>query len=152
MKHFIFATVLLSTAACALAQVKVDEPWIRGTVPLQEATGGFMQLHSPTDTRLVEAESPVARVEIHEMSMQGDIMRMKQIDGLDLPAGQTVELKPGSYHLMFTGLKSQLKEGDTVPLTLVFKDKHGKAESVELKVPVRALNASATTKHHRHGH
>lgn len=153
MKRFLFATVLLSAATCALAQVKVSEPWVRGTAPLQEATGAFMQLNSPTDTRLVEAASPVARVEIHEMSMQGDVMRMKQIDGLDLTAGKTVELKSGSYHLMFMGLKQQLKEGDTVPVTLVFKDKEGKRETVELNFPVRALNASATKmKGHHSGH
>lgn len=141
MKKFIFALSVLCASGTALAQVKVEDAWVRGTAPMQEATGAFMKLSSPTDTRLVDVASPVGRAEIHEMSMQDNVMRMKQIEGLDLPAGKAVELKPGSYHLMLTGLKNQLKEGDTVPITLIFKNKEGKRESVEAKVPVRALTA-----------
>jgi len=153
MKHLFFATVLFSAATCALAQVTVAEPWVRGTVPLQEATGAFMQLNSQTGTRLIEAASPVARVEIHEMSMHGDVMRMKQVDSLELQAGKTVELKPGSYHLMLTGLKQQLQEGGTVPVTLIFQDKAGKRETLEVGFPVRALTASAAKmKNDRSGH
>lgn len=77
------------------------------------------------------------------MAMQDNVMRMRQIPALQLPAGKTVELKPGSYHVMLLDLKQQVKEGDTVPLTLVFEGKDGKRESVEVKAPVRALNASA---------
>ncbi len=153
MKHILIASLLFSATPYALAQVQVTDPWIRGTVPLQEATGAFMQLQSPKDTRLTDAASPVARVEIHEMSHQGDVMRMRQIEGLDLPAGKTVALKPGSYHLMFMGLKAPLKEGESVPLTLTFKDGSGKQETVELSVPVRALTASThKPKHHHAGH
>lgn len=153
MKRILLAAAFLSAAPYALAQVKVSDPWIRGTVPKQDASGAFMQLESTDTTRLVDGKSPVGRVEIHEMSMQGDVMRMKQIDGIDLPAGKAVELKSGGYHLMLTGLKNQLKEGETVPMTLVFRGKDGKQESVELKVPVRALTASTTKmKGHHSGH
>jgi copper(I)-binding protein len=103
-----------------------------------------MQLSAAKDTKLVSASSPVTPiVEVHEMAMQDNVMRMRQIPALDLPAGKTVELKPGGYHVMLLDLKQQVKEGDTVPLTLVFEGKDGKRESVEVKAPVRALNASA---------
>jgi len=103
-----------------------------------------MQLSAAKDTRLVSASSPVTPVvEVHEMAMQDNVMRMRQIPALELPAGKTVELKPGGYHVMLLDLKQQVKEGDTVPLTLVFEGKDGTRETVEVKAPVRALNASA---------
>ncbi|WP_293776722.1 copper chaperone PCu(A)C [uncultured Oxalicibacterium sp.] len=141
MKRLALATLLLAVAGASLAQVKVTDPWVRGTVASQKSTGAFMQLSSPTATRLVDVSAPDMRVEIHEMSMQGDVMRMKQITGLDLPAGKTVELKPGSYHLMFFNVRHQLKEGDTVPLTLTFENAQKARETVKVQAPVRALNA-----------
>jgi copper(I)-binding protein len=81
--------------------------------------------------------------------MDGNVMKMRAVaGGLDLPAGKTVELKPGGYHVMLMDLKQQLKEGDSVPVTLVFEGKDGRKESVELKAPVKALNAAATP--HKH--
>jgi len=77
------------------------------------------------------------------MAMDNNVMKMRQIPALDLPAGKAVELKPGGYHLMLMDLKQQVKAGDTVPLTLVFEDKAGKRESVEVKAEVRALGAPA---------
>jgi len=134
----------LLTAHAANAQVTVKDAWVRATVPQQKATGAFMQISAAKDTKLVSASSPVTPVvEVHEMAMQDNVMRMRQIPALDLPAGKTVELKPGGYHVMLLDLKQQVKEGDTVPLTLVFEGKDGQRESVEVKAPVRALNASA---------
>ena len=136
------AASFLVTAA--QAQVTVKEAWVRATVPQQQATGAFMQLSAAQDTKLVSASSPVtAVVEVHEMAMQDGVMRMRQVPSLALPAGKTVELKPGGYHVMLLDLKQQVKEGDTVPLTLTFEGKDGKRETLEVKVPVRALNASA---------
>jgi copper(I)-binding protein len=136
------AASFLVTAA--QAQVTVKEAWVRATVPQQQATGAFMQLSAAQDTKLVSASSPVTPVvEVHEMAMQDGVMRMRQVPSVVLPAGKTVELKPGGYHVMLLDLKQQVKEGDTVPLTLVFEAKDGKRESLEVKVPVRALNASA---------
>jgi VCBS repeat-containing protein len=92
-------------------------------------------------------------VEIHEMAMDGNAMKMRALPkaGLDLPAGKAVALKPGGYHVMLMGLKQQLKAGDTVPLTLVVEGKDGKKETLELKVPVRALNAAApAAMQHKH--
>jgi copper(I)-binding protein len=99
-------------------------------------------LVAPKGGRLVEARSPVAAVvEIHEMKMEDNIMKMRAIDGIDLPAGKTVALKPGGYHVMLIDLKQQIKEGDVVPVTLVIEGKDKTREIVEMNLPVRALNA-----------
>lgn len=133
---------LISSAA--LAQVAVSEPWVRATVPQQKSTGAFMQITSPVEGTLVEAQSPVAKVvEIHEMVMDGDVMKMRAVKGVALPAGKTVELKPGGYHVMLIDLNAQVKEGDMVPLTVVVEGKDGKRERVEVKAPVRPLNSAA---------
>lgn len=140
------ATLLLSMAAfAAQAQVNVTNAWIRATVPQQNGTGAFMQLTAAADTRLVAASSPLTpHVEVHEMTMKGDVMSMRQVPAVELPAGRAVELKPGGYHIMFMDLKQQVKAGDKVPLTLVFEDKSGKRESVQIEALVRPLNAAAT--------
>ena len=138
-------------AAAARAQVTVADAWVRGTVTGQKATGAFMRLQSASDTALVAAASPVAGVvEIHEMKMDGGVMKMSAIRSLAVPAGTTTELKPGGYHVMLMELKQPLKEGETVPVTLTFEDKAGKRQAVEVRAPVRALTApakDATQKH-----
>ena len=97
----------------------------------------------------MSAASPVAGVtEIHEMKMEGDVMKMAAVPGLELPAGKAVELKPGGYHVMLMNLKQTVKDGDTVPLTLTIEGKDGKRETLELKLPVRALGAQAME--HKH--
>jgi copper(I)-binding protein len=139
-----FALAAATFALPAAAQVTVADAWVRGTVTGQSATGAFMQLKSPADTALVAAASPVAKiVEIHEMKMDAGVMKMNAIEALSIPAGKAVELKPGGYHVMLMGLASPLKEGDTVPVTLTFKAKDGKTQTVEVKAPVRALTAAA---------
>ena len=139
---------LAATAGGAHAQTTVTEAWIRGTVPQQKATGLFAQITSAQGGRLVSASSPVAGVvEIHEMSMDGNVMKMRALpNGLDLPAGKPVALKPGGYHLMLLDLKQPLKTGDTVAVTLVIEGADKKRETVEIKAPVRAL-ASAMGEH-----
>ena len=118
---------------------------MRGTVTGQKATGAFMQLKSPADTSLVAVASPVAKiVEVHEMKMEGGMMKMRAVDKLALPAGKTVELKPGGYHVMLMDLAQPLKEGDTVPLTLTFEDKAGKKQTQDVKAQVKALTAAGT--------
>jgi len=125
----------------AAAQVTVTDPWVRGTVPQQMATGAFMQLKSAKDAKLVEANSPIAGVvEIHEMKLENNVMRMRAVPALDLPAGRTVDLKPGGYHVMLMDLKQQMKEGEVVPVTLVIES-GGKRETVEVKAKVRAPTA-----------
>jgi copper(I)-binding protein len=138
------AAVLAGTAH---AQVEVKDPWVRGMVETQKATGAFMRLTSRSAARLVGVSSPVAGVaEIHQTKMEGGVARMRPVAGIDLPAGQAVELKPGGYHVMLMRVKSPVKEGDTVPLTLVIESAGGKRESVTVQAPVRALATPA------HGH
>ncbi len=140
------STMVLFTALfftlSAAAQVTVAEPWIRSTVPHQMATGAFMQLKSATDARLLEVRSPVAGVvEIHEMRMENNVMRMRAVPSVVLPAGRTVELKPGGYHVMMMDLKQQMKEGEVVPMTLVVES-GGKRETIEVRAEVRAATSS----------
>ena len=143
MKKLLIASLLTLTAsAWAQTTVKVEDAWVRGTVASQKATGAFMRLTSAADARLVSATSPVAEVvEIHEMAMENDIMKMRQIPGLALPAGKATELKPGGFHIMLMGLKGQVKGGDTVPLTLTFEGADKKPFTQEVSAPVKALGA-----------
>lgn len=149
-------TALSLAAASALAQaaaVQVADPWVRATVAQQKATGAFMSLTAPAGTRLVEVRSPAAAVvEIHEMAMQGDVMRMRAVPGIDLPAGQAVALKPGGYHVMLIDLKQALKAGDSVPLTLVFEGADKQRTTQSVQAPVRALNAPAAAPMGGHDH
>ncbi len=127
---------MAGTAAQAQA-VDVRDAWIRTTVQGQKGTGAFMKITAREGMTLVSASTPVAGVaEVHEMKMEGDVMRMRALPGLDLPAGKTVELKPGGYHVMLMDLKTPLPKDSTVPLTLVFKDAKGVQSRLELKVPV----------------
>lgn len=156
-RSFSVLLVTMALAGLAQAQVTVSDPWVRGTVAGQSATGAFMTVTSPTEARLVSASSPVAGiVEIHEMKMDGAVMRMAALkDGLILPAGKSVELKPGGYHVMLMALKQPLKAGDAVPLTLVFEGADKQRQTVEFKASVKALGAQPSASKpdmHRHGH
>jgi len=136
--------VALTVALPAAAQVTVSSAWVRGTVAGQKVTGAFMQMTSPTDTALVAMTSPVAKiVEIHEMKMDGGMMKMNAVDKLPLPAGKLVELKPGGYHVMLFDLRQPVKEGDVVPLILTFEDKAGRKSTVEVKAAAKALAPGA---------
>lgn len=128
-----------ATAETATAPVQAENAWARATVAGQKATGAFMRLTASSASRLVRAESAAAGVtEIHEMKMEGDVMKMRAVAGLDLPAGQAVELKPGGYHIMLMDLKAPLAQGTQVPLTLVFQDAQGAQSQLVLQVPVQA--------------
>lgn len=152
MKRLLFAFLLsLAAGTTALAQVSVKDPWVRATVPAQSATGAFMQLSAPNGARLVAASSPVAGVvELHEMTMADNVMKMRAIPGLDLPAGKAVELNPGGFHVMLLQLKAQIKEGDTVPLTLFVENKNGSRETLEVKAVARALSDANSMMQHKH--
>ncbi len=142
-------TFLLLAAFCCgplSAQViEITDAWVRLSVPGQKATGGFMKITAKDGARLVGVTSPMAGVaEVHEMKMEGDVMKMRAVSGgLDLPAGRTVELKPGGYHLMLMDLKAPLAKGSTVVLSLVFKDAKGAQKTVELRAPVVASAPAA---------
>lgn len=144
---FVASVLAVSPAA---AQVSATDAWVRGTVAGQMATGAFMRLTSARDAVLVEASSPVAGVvEIHEMTLVNDIMRMRAVPSLALPAGRSVELKPGGYHVMLMDLTRALKEGETVPVMLVIETA-GRRETIEVKATVRAPTARGETKKPTH--
>lgn len=142
------------------AHVHADHAWARASVQGQQGTGAFVQLTAKEPMRLVGVETPMAKSgEIHEMKMDGDVMRMRAIEGLDLPQGQMVELKPGGYHLMFQQLKAPLQDGTHVPVTLVFEDAKGAVSRLHLQMPVHRMAPKTShgahggaQGHHGHGH
>lgn len=139
-------------AAVQAQTVTVSDAWARATVQGQRATGAFMKITAKDGARLVGAQSPVAAVtEIHEMKMDRDVMKMSAIAGLDLPAGKTVELKPGGYHVMLMDLKQTLPKDSTVPLTLQFVDANGKPSQMEIKLPVSTVVPATMPSGHSHG-
>ncbi len=136
----IVVAALLAVNVQAQAQVSVGQAWARATVAQQKVSGAFLRLKSAKAGRLVEVRSPVAgRVEMHEMAMAGDTMRMREVAGIELPAGQWVELKPGGYHLMLMDLKRPIQAGEKLPLTLVIEGADKKRQSVEVQAEARAL-------------
>jgi periplasmic copper chaperone A len=131
----------LSPAAMSVAAepLQVQGAWVRTSVAGQGGTGAFMKLTARNAMRLVGVSSPVAAVaEVHEMKMEGDVMKMRAVPGLDLPAGQAVELKPGGYHLMLMQLRQPLTVGTMVPLTLILKEASGVERRQNLQLPVSA--------------
>ena len=127
----------LACAQAGTANVDVKDAWVRSSVPGQMGTGAFMKITAKTGTQLVGLSSPVAGVvEVHEMKMDKDIMRMRALPALALPVGKTIELKPGGYHVMLMDLKQPLLKDSKVPLTLMFKNAKGVQTRMELTVPV----------------
>lgn len=137
------AAALLALAGAASAQVQVADAWVRGTVPAQKSTGLFARLTAPAGARLVQVRTPVAgQVELHEMAMEGDVMRMRQLDAIELPAGRAVSLEPGGLHVMLLDLKKPLARGDSVPLTLVVVGADGQRREVQASALVRGLDGA----------
>ena len=157
MSIFINALVaLLSTFMAASAafaqinytQVKVDDPWVRATVAQQTSTGAFMLLTAKSDSKLVGAASPVAEhVELHKMTMEDDIMKMRQIPELELAAAEQVALKPGGYHIMLINLKNQISEGNVIPMTLTFEDHVGNRTQMQIQATARSLHGGHSNHH-----
>jgi copper(I)-binding protein len=131
-----------------LGPIEVRHPWSRATPATAPSAGGFLTVVNKGDgpDRLVAVQSPAAdQVQIHDMKMDGNVMRMRELDnGLAVPAGQTVELKPGGYHVMFIGLKAPFAKGQKVPATLVFE----KAGKVDVEFMVDALGATEPSARH----
>ena len=153
LKSLIALTALVGSTAFA-QNVTVADGWVRATVQGQKATGAFMKLTAKDNAKLLSAASPAAGVvEIHEMKMDKDVMKMAALpNGLDLPAGQAVELKPGSYHVMLMDLKAPLAADSTVPATLTFQDAKGNKTTQELKLPVKAPMPPQGHEHHHGDH
>ena len=149
MLHAVVALLAcLATPAGAGGPVQVLDPWVRATAPGQKVAGAYMELRGAEAAALVSASSPVAgTVELHTMRMEGDVMKMRAMERIDLPAGQSVKLAPGGLHLMLTDLKQPLKKGDTVPLTLVIEGRDKTKSTVEVKAEVREVHGGP-----QHGH
>ncbi len=132
------ALFCLNVQAQTAADVKIEGAWVRVAVAGQSGTGGFMKLTAPANMKLIAVSTPVAKIgEIHEMKMEGSIMKMAEVKGgLELPAGQAVELKPGGFHIMLLDLKQSLKVDAQVPVTLTFSNAKGEQSKVEVKMPV----------------
>jgi len=160
MKSNLFAvicTVLgMTFSASTLAQnvsqtvttnaIKVENAYTRATVPGQQVAGGFMKIENKGASvdQLLSASSPVAgEVQLHEMAMEGNVMKMRQVKDIAVPAGGAVELKPGGLHLMFMNIKAPLTAGETIPIKLKF----AKAGELEVKMPVNAMGSTGAIKH-----
>jgi len=133
MTHLLLAVLLAATP------VKIENPWARATPPGAKVAAGYMKITSGAADRLVGASSPAAaRVELHVTEQKGEVMRMRQVKGYDIPAGGSFELAPGGAHLMLVDIKAPLKAGMKVPMTLRFE----KAGEVKVELQVRALGAA----------
>ena len=132
----------LSMQAAWAANISVSDAWARATMPGQKVSGAYMQIQSDVDARLISASSPaVPRVEVHEMKMDGDVMRMREVQAIDLPKGKTVSLEPGGYHIMLMNLSKPIAAGEVIPLTLVVES-GGKRQTVEVRAEARAPGSS----------
>jgi copper(I)-binding protein len=142
--------LMLVWASVAHAQVQVKDAWARPAMPGQGATGAFMSLMAPNGARVLGASSPVAGVvEIHEMKMDGNVMKMRPVTVLELPAGRVVEMKPGGYHVMLMELKRPLAVGEKVRIDLRLEtpDKRLITLPVDVAVATRAPGAAAEGNH-----
>lgn len=137
------------------APVAAEGAWARATVQGQRSSGAFMTLVAREPVTLVRIVTPVAGVaEVHEMKMEGDVMRMRAVDAVELAPRQPLALRPGGYHLMLQELKAPLRAGTSIPLTLVFRTAAGEERQLALQVPVSVAappEAGAATTHGMHG-
>jgi copper(I)-binding protein len=139
--------MLLAVSFPAFGQVEVEKPWIRATAPGVKIAAGYLTVRnkSPSPDRLVGGSSPVAaRVETHVHIKDGEILRMREVKGYDIPASGSFELRPGGAHLMLVDLKGPLKGGDKVPVVLKFE----RAGEVKVDFEVRPLGGGSTE--HKH--
>ena len=146
----VFAASLFSLLCLsAHAQVaSISDAWVRATVQGQKATGAFMKITSKDGAKLVGATSSAAGVtEIHEMKMEKDVMKMAAVGVLPIAPGATVELKPGSYHVMLMDLKGPLADKSQVSITLMFEDSKGVKSKVDVTAPVKSVSTMSEHKH-----
>jgi hypothetical protein len=143
--RFAVALALGLAAGWAAAQVKVEGAWARPTVPGQQGGGGFLTITSAAPDRLLGGSTPAAqRFELHTMAMKGDVMEMREVDAIELPAGKPVKLEPGGLHVMFIGLKQPLAIGTKVPVTLRLE------KAGEVRVEFEVMARPAASGHNKH--
>lgn len=142
-------TLLVPSRPAWAQSASVKDPWVRTTVPRQKSSSVYMDITALRAARLIEASSPVAGVvEIHEMSMENNVMRMRAIPALDLPSGVTVSLRPGGLHVMLMDLRTHIREGDMIPLSLVIELRDGRRETLEIRALARAPRAGSASNPH----
>ena len=150
MKTLLAVALLLSAANLHAAEVAVADAWVRATMPGQKVSGAYMRIQSDVDAKLIGASSPaVPRVEMHEMKMDGDIMRMRELKTIELPKGRAVSLEPGGYHFMLMNLPKPIAAGDVIPLSLTIES-GGKRQTVDVQAEARAPNQPMQHHHHHH--
>lgn len=146
----VVGAVLATSCGWVMAQSAptVDSAWARPTVQGQAGGGGFLKITGGSQPdRLLSASASVSKmVELHTMEMDGSIMRMRPVPGVDIPAGQVVEFKPGGLHVMFVGLNQTLKTGQSIPLVLRFE------KAGELKVDMKIVQQPVGAGHEQHKH
>ncbi|WP_415760649.1 copper chaperone PCu(A)C [Pseudomonas sp. LT1P18] len=141
IKQLALGLSLLGMAWQVSAQSQVNNAWVRATVAGQPSSGAFMTLQADTDSKLISVQSPVAKlVQIHQSSMKDDVMSMQQVESVALPAGKPVSFDPHGYHIMLMDLTAQIKEGDTVPLTLTVENAKGEKETIKVEAQARSLD------------
>jgi periplasmic copper chaperone A len=133
---FVASLVIASAALAQNNQLEVSNAWARATPGKAETGAAYLTIQSPTADRLLSASSPVAKkTELHTMSMEGMVMKMRPLAGIDIPAGQPVALKPGGQHIMLEGLGAPLREGQSFPLTLTFEKAGTRTVTVAIEKP-----------------
>jgi hypothetical protein len=149
LKPVIFVAVLLLLSAQVYAsEVTIQDAWARATAPGQENGSVGVVITSKQDARLIAVKSKVAAsAEIHTMTMENGVMKMRQLEFLELPAKHAVTLGPGGNHLMLFGLKHPLKAGTTLPLTLTVQYADKRTEEIKIKAEIRSLTAESDQHH-----
>jgi periplasmic copper chaperone A len=144
IKRWLWAVIALCSVALAApapahAQVEVDNAWARATVPGQKVAGVYLEIRAGQPAKLVGVRSPAAgSAEIHSMSNAGGVMKMRRLEHLDLPAGQSVRLAPGGNHIMLLDIKRPLQPGERVPVVLIVEQK-GRKKWIQLQAEVRPV-------------
>jgi copper(I)-binding protein len=132
----------------AAQSVTIKDPWARATVPGQKTAGAYAELTSAANAALIAAASAAAHsVELHTMSMEGGVMRMRRVERIELPARKVVKLAPGGLHIMLIGIKQPLKPGDKVPLTLTIEMQGGGQSVHKVEAEVRGAGAAGMQHH-----
>ncbi|NOU41695.1 MAG: copper chaperone PCu(A)C [Methylotenera sp.] len=151
MKTIYAAITLLCMSCSAQAALKVTNAWVKPTAPGQSVAAAYMTLTTSEDVKVIGASSSIARsVEIHEMNMSGNVMKMRQLEELALKAGKSEMLAPGGYHLMLQDIKHQIKAGEVVPMVLVIQDKIGNQYKISFSVDAKKSTAKDVDKGMHH--
>ncbi|MCS3838367.1 hypothetical protein HNR03_002975 [Pseudomonas sp. JAI111] len=149
IKQLVLGFSLIGLAWQVAAQTQVQDAWVRATVAGQPSTGAFMTLQADSDSKLLSVQSPVAKtVQIHQSTMKDDVMSMRQVESVALPAGKPVSFDPHGYHIMLIDLTAQVQEGSKVPLTLIVENAKGEKETIEVQAEARALGMADHSKMH----